>query len=44
MYGRKGFYSAGARKSYSDHRTQKELEAEFSLTSSVGDNRQIKGK
>jgi hypothetical protein len=44
MYGRKGFYSAGARKSCPDHRTPKELEAECGHTSSVGDDRQIKGK
>jgi hypothetical protein len=33
MYGRKGFYSAGARESRPDHRTHKELEAECDQTS-----------
>jgi len=32
MYGRKGFYSAWARKSRPDHRTPKELEAECGHT------------
>jgi hypothetical protein len=39
MYGRKGFYSAGARKSHPDHRTPKGLEAECDHTSSVGEAR-----